>query len=130
MKKSVLVPLAVAVVSNLVLANHSWADAPTAIAEVLEASAPAPFCDTKRKDLDRQQRRGPAANIEGTVTAHSGSFAASYGNQGFQLSDGTGGVFVLTEGNLDLESGDRVRVSGKPCIQAGTRALRSDRSKC
>jgi hypothetical protein len=101
------------------------ADAPTAIAEVLATSAPAPFCNTKPEHLDKQQRSGPASTIEGAVTAHSGSFAASYENPGFQVSDGTAGVFVFTERNLDFKQGDRVRVTGKPCIQAGTRALRS-----
>ncbi|MDE0887797.1 MAG: hypothetical protein OSB70_19970 [Myxococcota bacterium] len=125
MKNSILIPLTGAVLFSLILANHALADAPTAIAEVLATNAPAPFCDTKPKDLDEQQRSGPAATIEGRVTAHSGSFAASYGNAGFQLSDGTAGIFVLTERNLDFEDGDRVRVSGKPCIQSGTRALRS-----
>lgn len=127
MRKSVSIVLAGGILANLALGAESLASPPTAIAELLVGSEPAPFCGTKRKDLDEQQRSTRASTIEGTVTAHSGSFAASYENPGFQVSDGTAGVFVLTEGNLDFEQGDRVRVRGKPCIQAGTRALRSRR---
>jgi len=96
-----------------------------AIAEVLADSAPAPFCDAK--DISKDQRT--RYTIEGWVTAHSGSFEKSYGNPGFQVSDGTAGVFVLTKRNLDFEQGDRVRVTGRPCIQAGTRALGKTRVK-
>lgn len=102
---------------------HSSARVPTAIAEVLADSAPAPFCDAKDVAKDQRTRY----TIEGWVTAHSGSFEKSYGNPGFQVSDGTAGVFVLTNRNLDFEQGDRVRVTGRPCIQAGTRAIGKSR---
>ena len=95
--------------------------APVAIAEVLRESAPAPYCNAAPEDLSQDQRA--RYTVEGSVIAHSGSFEKSYGNPGFQLSDATGGVFVLTDRNLDLEEGDRARVTGWPCIQFGTRAL-------
>jgi len=58
-------------------------------------------------------------SVEGKVSAASGTFNASYDNQGFQLHDGTGGIFVLTDRNLGLERGDRVRVTGTThCVSA------------
>ena len=95
--------------------------APTAIAEVLQESAPTPSCNTEPEDLSKEQLT--RYTVEGTVIAHSGSFSKSYGNPGFQLSDATGGVFVLTDRNLGFEEEDRARVTGWPCIQFGTRAL-------
>jgi len=107
--------------ASAVLSTQSTADGPTPITDVLADSAPAPVCNAMPDDIaDSQLAR---YTVEGTVTAHSGSFAKSYGNPGFQLSDGTAGVFILTDRNLDLEQGDRARVTGWPCIQFGTRAL-------
>jgi len=65
-----------------------------------------------------------AVTIEGSVSAASGKFAASYDDQGFQLADGTGGIFVMT-GQVDfgLRRGERVRVSGTPHCLGGTLAL-------
>jgi len=88
---------------------------------VLRESAPAPDCNTRPGDVSRDQLT--RYTVEGSVIAHSGSFEKSYGSPGFQLSDATGGVFVLTDRNLGFEEGDRARVTGWPCSQFGTRAL-------
>ena len=127
MKKSDSVLLSCVAVALIGISARAGAEAPTAIAEVLVKSDPAPFCNTKPKALEEAQCTAAGYTVEGWVTARSGSFEKSYENPGFQLSDETGGVFVLTARNLDFEQGDRVRVTGKPCIQAGTRAIRSAR---
>ena len=97
------------------------AGGPTPLAQMLADSTPAPFCNAMPDDIAASQLT--RYTVEGTVTAHSGAFEKSYGNPGFQLSDGTAGVFVLTDRNLDFEDGDRARVTGWPCVQFGTRAL-------
>ena len=61
--------------------------------------------------------------VEGDVSAASGSFGASLSDPGFQLHDGTGGVFVLTESHLDLERGDRVQVTGTTHCSSATLSL-------
>lgn len=65
-----------------------------------------------------------AVEVEGDVSAASGKFAGSYEDKGFQLADGTGGIFVMTgHADFGLRRGERVRVSGTPHCLGGTLAL-------
>lgn len=62
--------------------------------------------------------------IAGVVTLPSGAASQSYDDQGFQISDGTAGIFVKTgTDNLSARIGDRAAVSGTPECLGGTLAL-------
>jgi hypothetical protein len=63
--------------------------------------------------------------VEGRARSASGHFAASYASQGFNLNDGTGGLFIKTPENSDLEveRGDRLRVTGMSGCTWGTLSL-------
>lgn len=62
--------------------------------------------------------------IAGVVTLPSGAASQSYDDQGFQISDGTAGIFVKTgTDNLGARIGDRAAVSGTPECLGGTLAL-------
>jgi DNA/RNA endonuclease YhcR with UshA esterase domain len=60
----------------------------------------------------RQQAQGTSVTVEGLVTVPSGDFRSSSSDQGFAIQDQTGGIWVSVEKNLDLQLGQRVRVTG------------------
>lgn len=55
---------------------------------------------------------GTAVTVEGSVTVPSGDFASSTFDQGFVIEDETGGIYVSTSDNLNLNFHRRVRVTG------------------
>lgn len=63
--------------------------------------------------------------VEGDARSASGRFAASYSSPGFNLNDGTGGLFIATpiDSDLEVERGDRVRVTGTSACKSGTLSL-------
>jgi uncharacterized protein YdeI (BOF family) len=60
----------------------------------------------------RNQPLGTVVTVEGSVTVPSGDFAASTFDQGFGLQDETGGIYVSTSDNPNLNFHRRVRVTG------------------
>ena len=56
---------------------------------------------------------GTAVTIEGTVTVASGTFKSSFDDEGFQLEDRTGGMYITIKTDLHLIVGQKVRLSGK-----------------
>ncbi|MEM8562270.1 MAG: hypothetical protein AAGF57_08555 [Pseudomonadota bacterium] len=62
-------------------------------------------------------------SVTGNLQSAPGAFASSYDNQGFAVSDGTGGILVLIEGESSLRRGDKVTVQGTTTCQFGTLAL-------
>ncbi|MEE3331090.1 MAG: hypothetical protein VX246_09490 [Myxococcota bacterium] len=62
---------------------------------------------------------------EGHARSASGRFTASYSSPGFNLNDGTGGLFIATpmDSDLEVEPGDRVRVTGTSACKSGTLSL-------
>jgi hypothetical protein len=55
---------------------------------------------------------GTVVTVEGSVTVPSGDFASSTFDQGFGIEDETGGIYVSTSDNLNLNFHRRVRVTG------------------
>lgn len=55
---------------------------------------------------------GTVVTVEGSVTVPSGDFATSTFDQGFAIEDETGGIYVSTSDNLNLNFNRRVRVTG------------------
>jgi hypothetical protein len=130
--RSLSVPVLLAIFLAVVLGlpGMPLAGPPTAVSEVIATSERVIACEGGGTECDFP---GCAVidpvrvEVEGRVQAGSDLFGASYGNPGFSLNDGTGGIFVLTEKNLDLERGDRVRVQGTTHCQFGTLALAGSR---
>lgn len=60
----------------------------------------------------RSQPPGTIVTVEGSVTVPSGDFATSTFDQGFAIEDATGGIYVSTIDNLNLNFHRRVRVTG------------------
>lgn len=60
----------------------------------------------------RSQPVGTVVTVEGSVTVPSGDFASSTFDQGFVIEDETGGIYVSTVDNLNLNFHRRVRVTG------------------
>lgn len=60
----------------------------------------------------RSQAPGAVVTVEGSVTVPSGDFASSTFDQGFVIEDETGGIYVSTSDNLNLNFHRRVRVTG------------------
>lgn len=60
----------------------------------------------------RSQPPGTVVTVEGSVTVPSGDFATSTFDQGFAIEDETGGIYVSTSDNLNLNFHRRVRVTG------------------
>lgn len=56
---------------------------------------------------------GTAVTIEGTVTVASGTFKSSFDDEGFQLEDRTGGMYITIKTDLHLTVGQKVRLTGK-----------------
>jgi len=56
--------------------------------------------------------RGSAINIAGTVTLASGTFRSSFSDEGFQIQDKTGGMYVSIKTNIHLAVGQKVRLTG------------------
>ena len=63
--------------------------------------------------------------VEGRARSASGRFTASYSSPGFNLNDGTGGLFIATpeKSHLEVERGERVRVTGTSHCSSGTLSL-------
>lgn len=55
---------------------------------------------------------GTVVTVEGSVTVPSGDFASSTFDQGFGLQDATGGIYVSTADNPNLNFHRRVQVTG------------------
>lgn len=98
----------------------------TAIAEVnaladVRITCPddAEYCDQPQCEVANPTRY----KITATLQSAAGVFASSYGNQGFSVTDGTGGVVVLIEGDASLRRGDSVNIEGTTVCQFGTLAL-------
>lgn len=60
----------------------------------------------------RNEPVGTVVTIEGSVTVPSGDFASSTFDQGFGLQDATGGIYVSTADNPNLNFHRQVRVTG------------------
>ena len=60
----------------------------------------------------RSQPPGTVVTVEGSITVPSGDFATSTFDQGFVIEDETGGIYVSTSDNLNLNFHRRVRVTG------------------
>ncbi len=60
----------------------------------------------------RSQPAGTVVTVEGSVTVPSGDFASSTFDQGFVIEDETGGIYVSTMDNLNLNFHRQVRVTG------------------
>ena len=102
------------------------AGSPTAVSEIIAITERVISCQSGEAECSTPscQVTDPRRySVEGRVQAASNLFGASYGNPGFSLNDGTGGIFVLTGKDLDLDRGDRVRVDGTSFCQFGTLAL-------
>ena len=100
---------------------------PTSLSEVIARAQVVISCPDGSSECEQPECRvnNPTSYVvEGQVEAASGVFASSYGNPGFSLGDGTGGIFVLTDDDLRLKYRDRVRVTGTTYCQFGTLALR------
>jgi hypothetical protein len=100
--------------------------APTSLGEVIARAQVVISCPDGSLECEQpecQVTNTDSYVVEGQVEAASGVFASSYGNSGFSLGDGTGGIFVLTDDDLHLKQGDRVRVTGSTHCQFGTLAL-------
>ncbi|MEM1153305.1 MAG: hypothetical protein AAGI44_04135 [Pseudomonadota bacterium] len=102
------------------------ASAPTAIAEINALADVKISCDDG--DADCEQPQCEVSNptrykITATLQSAAGVFASSYGNQGFSVTDGTGGILVLIDGESSLQRGDKVMIQGTTTCQFGTLAL-------
>jgi DNA/RNA endonuclease YhcR with UshA esterase domain len=60
----------------------------------------------------RNQPPGTVVTVEGSVTVPSGDFSSSTFDQGFAIQDETGGIYVSTSDNPNLNFHRRVRVTG------------------
>lgn len=112
--------MAVSILPSFALADSSR---PTALSEVIAKTDTQFFVDETSGRVVCEISNPTVYSVEGEVSAASGTFKASYSDPGFQLHDGTGGVFVLTGTNLGLERGDRVRVTGTTHCTSATLSL-------
>ena len=60
----------------------------------------------------RSLPEGSRATIEGSITAPAGDFSSFTFNQGFNLEDGSGGIYVAVDPNLGFNFHELVRVRG------------------
>jgi len=56
---------------------------------------------------------GTQVTIAGTVTVASGTFKSSFDDEGIQIQDKTGGMYITIKKDLHLTVGQRIRLSGK-----------------
>jgi len=114
------------VTALLILPGFAFADSPvpTALSEVIAKTDAQIFVDETSGRVVCEISNPTVYTVEGKVSAASGTFNASYSDPGFQLHDGTGGIFVLTGSNLGLERGDRVRVTGTTQCTSATLSLK------
>src|SRR5262245_23215238 len=56
---------------------------------------------------------GTDVTIEGSVTVASGTFGSSFSDEGFQVQDRTGGMYITMKTDLHLTLGQKVRLTGK-----------------
>lgn len=96
---------------------------PTALSEVIARVDREIFFDETEGRVVCKVANPAVYTVEGEVSAASGTFNASYSDPGFQLHDGTGGIFVLTGSDLGLERGERVRVTGTTDCTSATLSL-------
>ena len=102
--------------------------APTAIGEIIALAEVEISCSDGGNDCSRVECT--VANptryvVEGRARSASGRFTASYSSPGFNLNDGTGGLFIATPkgSDLEVERGERVRVTGTSHCSSGTLSL-------
>ena len=99
---------------------------PTAIAEVnalaqVKISCPddAPDCNFPECTVTNPT----GYMVEGQLQTAPGVFESSYDSKGFSLTDGTGGIFILSDEELSLKREDWVQVTGTTSCRFGTLAL-------
>lgn len=56
---------------------------------------------------------GKEVTVEGSVTVASGTFRSSFSDEGFQVQDKTGGMYITIKNDPHLIVGQRVRFTGK-----------------
>ncbi|MFP6639823.1 MAG: hypothetical protein VCC04_06250 [Myxococcota bacterium] len=123
MLKSLRAGSFIAVFSMFPISAHADSSVPTALSEVIARVDLEISFDETDGYVICEVANPTRYSVEGEVSAASGIFNASYENPGFQLHDGTGGIFVLTDSNLGLERGDRVRVTGTTDCTSATLSL-------
>ena len=102
--------------------------APTAISEVIALAEVAIGCPggaAECSPVECTVTNPTLYTVEGRARSASGRFAASYASQGFNLNDGIGGLFIATpkDSDVEVERGDRLRVTGTTGCKAGTLSL-------
>jgi hypothetical protein len=102
--------------------------APTAISEILELADVEIGCPdggSECSPVECAVMNPTLYVVEGRARSASGRFAASYASQGFNLNDGTGGLFIATpkDSDLEVQRGDRLRVTGTSGCVWGTLSL-------
>jgi DNA/RNA endonuclease YhcR with UshA esterase domain len=90
--------LAAIAVLVFIIPNSSFAQGKTAVISI---------ADVEKLPL------GTEVTIEGTVTVASGSFGSSFSDEGFQVQDRTGGMYIAIKTDLHLTVGQKVRLKGK-----------------
>jgi hypothetical protein len=60
----------------------------------------------------RHMALGSVVTVIGSATVPSGTFASSFGDEGFAIQDHTGGIYVSTPTNLHVRYTQEVRVTG------------------
>jgi DNA/RNA endonuclease YhcR with UshA esterase domain len=104
MKKTLVSPLEMrltifaAVIVLLTVSTTSFAQGPKPIVSIAEAE---------------KMSLGSDITIEGSVTVGSGTFRSSFDDEGFQIEDKTGGMYIAIKTDLHLKIGQRVRLIGK-----------------
>jgi len=111
---------------GILLAPTGILAAPTAISEILEftdVEIGCPDAGSECSTVECAVMNPTLYVVEGR--AASGRFAASYASQGFNLNDGTGGLFIATpkDSDLEVQRGDRLRVTGTSGCVWGTLSL-------
>ena len=113
---------------GVLLAPAESQAAPTAISQIIalaEVEIGCPGGGTECSHVECAVANPTLYVVEGRARSASGRFAASYASQGFNLNDGTGGIFIATskDSKIEVERGDRLRVTGTSGCKSGTLSL-------
>lgn len=79
----------------------------SAPAQALPAGHPIKIGDARALPL------GSTVTVQGSVTAPSGAFSSSAGDEGFAIQDQSGGIYVSIATNLGLSLRNKARVTGQ-----------------